>query len=332
MPPAIYYICYLPPKTGGELVNLQHVAYLNRLGIRAVALVNANPSATAHSLEPGDALYDLPCETLIQGRQFGPDDIVVIPEFYAEAFRHFATQPCRRVIHNQGPFLSFRGFESIAQMNANGLAAGLSCSTFGKNLLLRMGSTLPWQVVTPFVHPLFHNQQQDQQQARKLQVAYMPDKRPREAPVIKALLHQLYPALAAVPWVPIAGISRRACAEIMARSAVFASFSWLEGLGLPPLEAMAAGCLVCGFVGHGGSDFATPGNGMWVAEGDHEGYAHAVAATLEVARAAGPELARRSATGHATAAGYSRERFTIELEAGWRHILGERWEHYRLGA
>jgi hypothetical protein len=326
MPPAIFYVCYLPPKTGGELVNLQHVAYLNRLGIRAVALVNGDPSATPHSHEPGDALSDLPCETLMPGRQFGADDIVVIPEFYAEAFRHFATQPCRRVIHNQGPFLSFRGFESIAQMNADGLSAGLSCSTFGKNLLLRMGSRLSWQVVTPFVHPLFH----EQQQPRMLQVAYMPDKRPREAPVVKALLHQLYPDLAAVPWVPIAGVSRRACAEIMAQSAVFASFSWLEGLGLPPLEAMAAGCLVCGFDGHGGSDFATPDNGLWVAEGDHEGYAHAVAATLEMARAAGPEQARRSAAGHATAAGYSRERFTIELEAAWHTILGERWEQYRL--
>ncbi len=327
MLPTIYYICYLPPKTGGELVNFQHVAYLNRLGIRAVALVNGGPSA-AQNHEADEALSGLPRETLMQGRRFSADDIVVIPEFYTEAFRHFATQPCRRVIHNQGPFLSFRGFDSIAQMNADGLAAGLSCSTFGKNLLLRMGSDLSWQVVTPFVHPLFH----EQQQRRTLQVAYMPDKRPREAPVVRALLHQLYPALAAVPWVPIAGVSRRACAGIMAQSAVFASFSWLEGLGLPPLEAMAAGCLVCGFDGHGGSDFATPDNGLWVAEGDHEGFAHAVAAALHAAHAAGPELARRSAAGHATAATYSRERFTLELEAAWHTILGERGKHYRLSA
>jgi glycosyltransferase involved in cell wall biosynthesis len=63
----------------------------------------------------------------------------------------------------------------------------------------------------------------------------------------------------------------------MAESAVFASFSYLKGLGLPPLEAMASNCLVCGFDGHGGSDFATADNGQWVQEGDHEGFADAVA-------------------------------------------------------
>jgi len=328
MPPAIYYVCYLPPKTGGELVNLQHVAYLNRLGIRAVALVNDYPLAAPQNHHADDALPDLPRETLLQGRQFSADDIVVIPEFYAEAFRHFSTQPCRRIIHNQGPFLSFRGFESMAQMNSDGLTAGLTCSTFGKSLLQRMGSELPWQVVTPFIHQFFH----EQQQPRKLQVAYMPDKRPREAPVVRALLHHLYPAFKAVPWVPIADVSRRTCAEIMAQSAVFASFSWLEGLGLPPLEAMAAGCLVCGFDGHGGSDFASPDNGSWVAEGDHEGYAHALAAALQLAHAAGPELARRRTAGHTTAAGYSKERFALELEAAWRNILCERWEQFRVVA
>jgi hypothetical protein len=40
--------------------------------------------------------------------------------------------------------------------------------------------------------------------------------------------------------------------------------------------------LVCGFDGQGGQEYATPDNGFWVADGDLEGFAHAVAKALEV--------------------------------------------------
>ena len=39
----------------------------------------------------------------------------------------------------------------------------------------------------------------------------------------------------------LALLARPACAAVMAESALFASFSYLEGLGLPPQEAMASG-------------------------------------------------------------------------------------------
>lgn len=319
--PAIYYLCYLPLVSGGEVVNLQSVATLNQRGVRGVALINED--TRLGSLPEG---FSLPFERLAPERRFAPDDVVVIPEFNRVAFRHFADQPCRRVVHTQGPFLTFRGFDSIEEMNAAGLFAGIACSTFGRQLMLRMGSHLTWQVVTPFIHPLFH----ERAGAKKLQVAYMPDKRPREAPVVRALFRKMYPALADVPWLPIAGMSRRACAEAMAESAVFASFSNLEGLGLPPLEAMSSGCLVCGFDGHGGSDYARPDNGLWVQEGDHEGYARAVATVLERARDGGEEARRQLAAGRSTAALYSRERFEHELLEAWQAILGERWPDYLL--
>lgn len=318
---SLYYICTLPPKTGGELVNLQTVATLNQLGVRAVALVN--PAAQVGDL-PGELA--LPLERMAPNRRFGPDDFVVIPEYYGDAFRHFATQPCRRVVHTQGPFLTFRGFDSMQQMNAAGLYAGIACSSFGKQLMLRMGSDLVWQVVTPFVHPLFH----ERATPKKLQVAYMPDKRPKEAPVVHALFRQLYPEFAEVPWVPIAGMSRKACAEVMAASAVFASFSYLEGLGLPPLEAMASGCLVCGFDGHGGSDYANAENGLWVREGDHAGFAHAVATALKRAQSGDTETQRQLAAARQTAAAYSQSRFERELLAAWQAILGEAWPAYLL--
>ncbi len=323
MTATIHYICFVPPKTGGELVNLQSVATLNQSGVRSIALVN--PEAKFDDL-PAD--FSLPLERLSPDRRFDADDVVVIPEYYRDAFRYFSTLPCRRVVHTQGPFLTFRGFDSIAEMNAAGVCAGISCSSFGKQLMLRMGSNLSWQVVTPFVHPLFHKRLV----AKKLQVAYMPAKRPKEAPVIHALFRQIYPEFDDVSWVPIVGMSRQACAGVMAESAVFASMSRLEGLGLPPLEAMSSGCLVCGFDGHGGSEYARPENGLWVKEGDHEGFAHAVAAALKLARTGGEDARRQLASGAQTAALYSRDRFVRELLAAWQTIIGERWPDYLLAS
>lgn len=324
MSPAIYYVCSLPPKTGGELVNVQSVASLNQLGVRAVALVNADAGIDPLVHESGFVH-----ERLLPGRVFQPKDIIVIPEYYREAFQHFATQPCQRVIHTQGPFLTFRGFDSIEEMNGHGLLAGISCSQFGKQSMQEMGAALNWQVVTPFVHPLFH----ETRTLKRVQVAWMPNKRPKEAPVIRALFRQRHPEFRAVEWVPIIGLSRKACARVMAESAVFASLSHLEGLGLPPLEAMAAGCLVCGFTGHGGGDYATPENGLWVQEGDHAGFADAVAVALKrAADTSGRETDEQRAAGRATAARYARSRFEEELLSAWRVILGDRWPEYRHAA
>lgn len=316
--PSLYYIGYLPAKTGGELVNLQHVATLHQHGVRAVALVNADaPDADF-------AGASLPLERLHPDRRFGPQDVVVIPDYYRDAHAYFARLKCRRVLHTQGPFLTFRGFDTIDALNAAGFEAGIACSQFGAGLMQRMGAAIDWQVVTPFVHPLF----QPGLTAKKRQIAYMPSKRPKEAPVVRALFRHRYPALANVPWVPIADVSRRACAAVMAESAVFASFSYLEGLGLPPLEAMASNCLVCGFDGHGGTDYATPDNGQWVKEGDHQGFADAVHGCLSAVLSGGEPLRQRLEAGRQTAARFSQERFTRELLAAWQTILGDDWQRY----
>jgi hypothetical protein len=325
--PAIYYICFIPPKTGGELVNLQHVAALNQHGVRAVALVNQS----ANVKDVPQALSFV-VERLVPQRSFGADDVMVIPEFYREAHQHFRSQACKRVLHTQGPFLTFRGFDTLQELNAAGFSAGLTCSSFAKELMLSMGASLPWQVVTPYVLPIFRR---DQPQ-KKLQIAYMPDKRPKEALVIRALFQAKYPQWAEVPWVPIAGMSRQACADVMAESAVFASMSYLEGLGLPPLEAMASGCLVCGFVGHGGRDYASPENGLWVAEGDHIGFADALADLLGLASTVAPDshefkLAQQMhSAGLQTAEQYAQARFERELLDAWLAILGVQWAKYQL--
>jgi glycosyltransferase involved in cell wall biosynthesis len=335
---SIYYIGYLPAKTGGEMVNLQHVAALHAAGLRCVLLVN-------EVFSPDDVPADLklPIEPLRLARQFASDDVVVVPEYYRDALLHFTRQPCRTVLHVQGPFLLFRGVQSIAEINALPWLGALSCSQFCSETLQAMGVRAKAAVVRPPVLPVFYQSAQHDL-AKKLQIAYMPDKRPKEAPVVRAMFQARYPQWASVPWVPIVNTSRPECARLMAESAVFASFSYLEGLGLPPLEAMASGCLVCGFTGHGGTEYATQNNGRWVTEGDYMGFADALAQA--VAESSGAALApvagidggslvksltegdERRAAGRLTAARFSQARFEAELLTAWRNMLGTRLASY----
>jgi len=63
----------------------------------------------------------------------------------------------------------------------------------------------------------------------------------------------------------------------MRQSAVYAAFPLREGLGLMCLEAMASGCLVVGYTGQGGMEYATMYNGHWIEEGYHENFVKALA-------------------------------------------------------
>lgn len=84
--------------------------------------------------------------------------------------------------------------------------------------------------------------------------------------------------------------------------------SLTEGFGLPPLEAMSAGCLVVGFAGGGGREYARPANGLWCSEDDVESVIHALARALDMLedrpRLAGEYVAQ----GLDTARRYSRDR------------------------
>lgn len=315
--PAIYYACAMPVRAGGELVNHQHVAALRRLGLRAFALIDPAARVAVPSRP-----YSVPLVTWTPRMRLGPEDWLVLPETTPpETFGPLAALPCRKVVHNQNPYYIFRGFPGIAAMNAYGLAGGIVCSEFTRRTLVRWGSATDWQVVRPPLLSMFRDDR-----PKRRQIAFMPRKRPGEARIVQGMLAGLHPDLADVPWVEIAEMSRRQVAEAMANSLVFASLSRLEGLGLPPLEAMASGCLVCGYDGGGGAEYATSENGLWVADGDVEGFAEALATALRLDPAA---AAARKAAGRTTAAAFSQARFDAELERAWRHLLGDAWGRFR---
>ncbi len=55
--------------------------------------------------------------------------------------------------------------------------------------------------------------------------------------------------------VPIDGMTEDQVAATLRRTRIFLSFSNLEGMGLPPVEAALAGNLVVGYTGQGGNEY-----------------------------------------------------------------------------
>jgi len=65
-------------------------------------------------------------------------------------------------------------------------------------------------------------------------------------------------------------------AKILARSSIFMSFSNLEGLGLPPLEAAISGNIVVGYTGEGGKEYFQKPIFREIVSGDMSNYLAAI--------------------------------------------------------
>jgi len=89
---------------------------------------------------------------------------------------------------------------------------------------------------------------------KKRQIAYMPRKRERDAVQVVSLL-KYRGKLDGWEVVRIDEKSEAQTAAILRESAIFLSLSAQEGWGLPPMEAIACGCVTIGYDGGGGREF-----------------------------------------------------------------------------
>ncbi|XPV76258.1 MAG: glycosyltransferase family 1 protein [Desulfovibrio sp.] len=128
------------------------------------------------------------------------------------------------------------------------------------------------------------------QSSGKIKIAYMPRKNKALALQIKAIFEARNPDLP-VRFVEIENMTPDQVAATLKSSQIFLVTGFPEGCPLPPLEAMASGCVPVGFAGYGGWDYmrhpkgqgrqpnyapwfslrediSWEGNGLWCADGD----------------------------------------------------------------
>jgi hypothetical protein len=308
--PAIYYAFSLPPVTGGDFVSLDHIAALRRAGFNALAFYGAS--------DDGFHKFSVPVARL--GIAFQPEDILVLGEVYS--WQQARPVPGIKVMHNQNPYLTFTGIESVAALNAYPLDHILVPSDFCAARLTEMGVKKSILRVHPALPDYFAPA------AKSLCIAYAPGKRPNEAAYVKGYFQAAAPDYAHLPWVALENRTRKDCAAAMAQACVYAAFPHLESLGLMNLEAMASGCHVVGYTGHGGAEYASDTNGDWIADGDHADFVKKLIAACRLFESGAPDA--KVAAGRATAAEFSQSRFERELAAAWATILGGKASRYRL--
>lgn len=176
-----------------------------------------------------------------------PCDLLVIPEFMGTIIPQL--EGCAKVVLNQNSYIvfdeNFHNKEVVSILVVSDYIRRYSEFAYPRKTILpiHMG----------YDETIFNAVNC----RKKKQIAYMPRRRSIDS---KRLLQALDARGALSGWTlaPIDGLNARQVADVMRESMIFLSFSQREGFGLPPLEAMACGCLVVGFHGHGGAEFFDP--------------------------------------------------------------------------
>jgi hypothetical protein len=296
--------------TGGIKMAFRHVETLRAAGFdAAVATPDAQPPTWFATTATVLSLDDL-----VAGA-----DVLVFPENHAGFLRRFAAWPNRKVVFCQNQFMVWRGLDGgrdYADFGVRDLLcpAELVAAFCRRRCPQQTIHLVPYGLDERLFHP---------RPPKRLQIAYAPRKRPLEAAFVRDLFRAEYPAWAAVPWVPLAQLSETEVARLLGESALYLSLCRFEALPLSALEALAGGCVVAGFTGWGGRDYATAGNGFWAAEDDCLDAVEQLARAVRLVVDGGDRRRRLVDNALRTAAVYSRERFARQLADCWRTLLDE---------
>lgn len=270
-PKILYLSKYFGYPLGGVRIAHHHVALLRRNGFDArILLVD---KARDSFFEQDGVVF----EPVPRGSRASADDIFVVPEPWHNHIRDLTRVGLRTLVFCQNHFNVFHGLRDATSYLDLGVEEVFACSRVIAAFLEREMGLPPVSVIRNGVdHARFRPGE------KRLQIAYMPRKMANEADFIRGLFRLRHPEFRDVPWVSIVGVPEAEVAEIMAHSAVFLALGRNEGFGLPPVEAMAGGCLVVGFVADGGREFATERNGIWCPAEDYAAVADGLARALRL--------------------------------------------------
>lgn len=245
------------------------------------------------------------------------DDVIVIPEFlYPEYSSLFPYN--RRILLTQGAFNFLRAYQRdlaleepwinrFSAICTTSLATNSAVQTFAKksSYLLKLSVMRDGLDFSPSKH---------------LQIAYMPRRRSVEVGILTDYLKQS-PELRHWSFVEISGLSPSGVDKVLRDSLIFLSFSLNEGFGLPPAEAMAAGCIVVGYTGVGGEEFFRDEFAFPIPDGDLVQFASTVenvAAEYEM-NPARLDVMRRNASGFIQGR-YNKKSMQESVLAAWSEL------------
>lgn len=186
-----------------------------------------------------------------------PGDLVVVPDAFAGSVSSISSTAAT-VLLNLALFL--REPDVLRRSNVIGV---VGVSEYSTTLVRRAFPSLPVHRIT---HGMYTDIFHPGPDAPRGTIGYMPRRAPK-APHVLAALHA---SGALDGWTvrSLDGLSELEVGNALRSTAIFLSFGECEGFPRPPLEAMASGCVVAGFTGHGGTEYFGDSYSYPVPEGD----------------------------------------------------------------
>ncbi|MEF3697000.1 glycosyltransferase family 1 protein [Desulfolutivibrio sp.] len=244
---------FLPPlrkPAGGLAVLLRLAAHLHRAGYPvALAPREITPDVAA---ELAPEVPRVPFEEL----RLSPDDIWLVPEGWPNALTPGLAAKSRCLVYCQNWAYLHNGLPANVSWNnlpvsflavSDPVAQFIELATGRRPPILRPGVDLAL-----FKAP-------GEKPAGEVCVAYMPRKNKALADQIHRLVQARRPQTGLpIRFTPIQDMTQAQVATALGQSHIFLAVGFPEGCPLPPLEAMACGCLVVGYAGLGGLDYLRP--------------------------------------------------------------------------
>ena len=202
--------------------------------------------------------------------------MIVVPEIYGPSILDLPSG-IRQVIFNQNVYNTLKSLASggpaAAPYTDNpDLTAVLVVSNDNASIIKYVFPEVQVRCVRLGIDPTLHHPPAHPKDRR---IAYMPRRRAHEAAQVLQLL-RLRGVLDGWEVIAIDRRTEAETADLLRTSQIFLSFSQLEGFGLPPLEALACGCLVIGYHGFGERKIFRPPFAIPIEDGDVVAFARAV--------------------------------------------------------
>lgn len=306
----------LPRMTGGIAVLYQVAERLRELGAEAVLAGSATAPGLAAKREEGFAY--LAWEKM--ATELGPEDSLVIAEGWPNMAAPALAAKCRVFVYAQNWAYVFSALPQGVRWR------DLPVSFIAVSDPVRRFLETARLPVTGIIRPAlragrFSPNRPDA--AKRLRIAFMPRKNKALAEQIRQIFTAVDEGNGRVEWVEIHRMAPDAVAETLGACHIFLATGFPEGCPLPPLEAMASGCLVVGFPGYGGWDYMRQAakngyaprfslrpapfgpNGFFASDGDVMEAVTLLGEAASIARENGERLAALRGAALATGAVYS---------------------------